>query len=429
MGTGAAIPAVELDHVTKNYGSVQALKGISLTIEPGEVVAVLGPNGAGKSTSIALMLGMRRPSSGSVMLFGENPRLANHRKRIGVMLQESGVPETLKVRELVELFGRFHDNPMVTQEAITIAGLEEKASTRLSRLSGRQKQRVYFALALVGNPDVLFLDEPTTGLDVEARRNFWDQINIQVTRSKTILLTTHNLEEADALEKRIIVINQGEIVIDGTPDEIKGHVGGKHVRFHASNLSIEDLQAIAEVQSVQLVNKKFEIYTKQPEAILVTLFKDGADLSDLEVEGARLEEAFLALTGNGHHYAADAFTLSRNQVPGHHHHRYSLPATALRCRGSQRERASEPDDLGRVAGHDGCWDDPLEFDRDLPGLRWFSQPDQCTRDAPGPAVLVRLRPLCAAIDYAVCGAEYRSVPAHVPAGPARLDHSRQFVSG
>lgn len=306
MVTGAAIPAVELDHVTKNYGSVQALKGISLTIEPGEVVAVLGPNGAGKSTSIALMLGMRRPSSGSVMLFGENPRLANHRKRIGVMLQESGVPETLKVRELVELFGRFHDNPMVTQEAIKVAGLEEKANTRLSRLSGGQKQRVYFALALVGNPDVLFLDEPTTGLDVEARRNFWDQINIQVARSKTILLTTHNLEEADALAKRIIVINQGEIIIDGTPDEIKGHVGGKHVRFHASNLSIEDLQAIAEVQSVRLVNKKFEIYTKQPEAILATLFKDGADLSDLEVEGAGLEEAFLALTGNGHHYAGEA---------------------------------------------------------------------------------------------------------------------------
>lgn len=301
MGTGVAIPAVELDHVTKNYGHVQALKDISLTVEPGEVVAVLGPNGAGKSTSIALMLGMRRPTSGSVTLFGENPRLANHRKRIGVMLQESGVPETLRVRELVELFGRFHDNPMATPEAIKIAGLEEKANVRLARLSGGQKQRVYFALALVGNPDVLFLDEPTTGLDVESRRNFWDQINIQIARGKTILLTTHNLEEADALAKRIIVINQGEIIIDGTPDEIKGHVGGKHVRFHAAQLNMEDLQAIAGVQSVRLVNKKFEIYTKQPEAILATLFKDGAELSDLEVEGAGLEEAFLALTGTDQH--------------------------------------------------------------------------------------------------------------------------------
>ena len=301
MATHTATLAVELQNVTKNYGSTQALKGISLKVEPGEVVAILGPNGAGKSTSIALMLGMRRPSSGSVTLFGENPRLANHRKHIGVMLQESGVPETLKVRELVELFGRFHDNPMVTLEAIKMAGLEEKANTRLGRLSGGQKQRVYFALALVGNPDVLFLDEPTTGLDVESRRNFWEQIHHQVTQGKTIILTTHNLEEADALAKRIIVINQGQIIADGTPDEIKGHVGGKHVRFRAPNITIEDLRSLAGVQSLQRMGNKFEIYTMQPEAILATLFKNGAELSDLEVVGAGLEEAFLSLTGNDTH--------------------------------------------------------------------------------------------------------------------------------
>jgi ABC-2 type transport system ATP-binding protein len=303
MATGTATPAVELQNVTKNYGSVQALKGISLTVEPGEVVAVLGPNGAGKSTSIALMLGMRRPSSGRVTLFGENPRLANHRKHIGVMLQESGVPETLKVRELVELFGRFHDNPMVTQEAVKMAGLEEKANTRLGRLSGGQKQRVFFALALVGNPDVLFLDEPTTGLDVEARRTFWDQINHQVVQGKTIILTTHNLEEADALARRIVVINQGQIIADGTPDEIKGHVGGKHVRFRAPNMTLEELGALVGGPSFHLMGNKFEILTKEPETLLATLFKHGAELSDLEVVGAGLEEAFLALTGNGRHEA------------------------------------------------------------------------------------------------------------------------------
>ena len=297
----ATIPAVELNHVTKNYGSVQALKDISFKVEPGEVVAFLGPNGAGKSTAIALMLGMRRATSGSITLLGENPRLANHRKRIGVMLQESGVPETLKVRELVELFGRFHDNPMLTQEAIKMAGLTEKTNTRLGRLSGGQKQRVYFALALVGNPDVLFLDEPTTGLDVESRRNFWDQINLQIQRGKTIILTTHNLEEADALAKRIVVINQGQIIADGTPDEIKGHVGGKHVRFHAANRTIEDLYTLAGVQFVQRIDNKFEIYTMQPEAILASLFRNEVELSDLEVVGAGLEEAFLALTDNGKH--------------------------------------------------------------------------------------------------------------------------------
>ena len=303
MATSIATPAVVLHNVSKNYGSVQALKDVSLTVERGEVVAVLGPNGAGKSTSIALMLGMRKASRGSVALFGENPRLANHRKHIGVMLQESGVPETLKVRELVELFGRFHDNPMVTQEAIKMAGLEEKANSRLGRLSGGQKQRVYFALALVGNPDVLFLDEPTTGLDVEARRNFWEQINTQIDQGKTVILTTHNLEEADALARRIVVINEGQIIANGTPDEIKGHVGGKHVRFRASNVTSEELRVLAAGEFKQLPGSKFEIYTKEPEALLAALFRQGAELSDLEVVGAGLEEAFLSLTGNGRHEA------------------------------------------------------------------------------------------------------------------------------
>lgn len=299
MGTSSSTPAVELQNVSKNYRDVQALKNINLTVKQGEVVAVLGPNGAGKSTSIALMLGMRRPSCGNVTLFGENPRLANHRKRIGVMLQESGVPETLKVHELIELFGRFHDNPMITQEAIKMAGLQEQANARLSRLSGGQKQRVFFALALVGNPDILFLDEPTTGLDIEARRTFWDQINRQVAQGKTIILTTHNLEEADALAKRIIVINQGEIIADGTPDEIKGHVGGKQVRFRSSNRTIEELNALVSPQSFYLIGNKFEILTKAPEALLATLFRQEVEISDLEVIGAGLEEAFLSLTSNG----------------------------------------------------------------------------------------------------------------------------------
>ena len=187
MATRIAIPAVELQQVTKNYSSVQALKGISLTVEPGEVVAILGPNGAGKTTAISLMIGMRRPSSGRVTLFGENPRLAKDREHIGVMLQESGVPATLKVRELVELFGRLHDHPMATQEAIKMAGLEEKSNARLAQLSGGQKQRVYFALALVGNPEVLFLDEPTTGLDVESRLAFWEQITHQIAQGLGII--------------------------------------------------------------------------------------------------------------------------------------------------------------------------------------------------------------------------------------------------
>lgn len=297
MATYTTTPAVELEQVTKNYGSVQALKGINLTVEPGEIVAILGPNGAGKTTAISLMIGMRRPSSGRVLLFGENPRLAKDREHIGVMLQESGVPATLKVHELVELFRRFHDHPMTTQEAIKMAGLEEKSNARLARLSGGQKQRVYFALALVGNPEVLFLDEPTTGLDVESRLVFWEQINQQVAQGKTIILTTHNLEEADALAKRIVLINLGQMIADGTPEEIKGRVGGKRISFSTPHMTLEELNALVGAQAFQKRGNKFEMLTRDPDAVLETLSRQGIELNDLEVVGAGLEEAFLQLTG------------------------------------------------------------------------------------------------------------------------------------
>jgi ABC-2 type transport system ATP-binding protein len=296
MIRSTAPAAVELIDVAKTYGSVEALKGIRLTIQPGEVVAILGPNGAGKSTAILLMLGMRRATSGTVRLFGENPRLAANRKRIGVMLQETGVPGSLTVKELVELFGRFHDNPLRTKDAIARAGLADKAKTRLGRLSGGQKQRVYFALALVGNPDVLFLDEPTTGLDVDSRRHFWDEINQYIGFGKTLILTTHNLEEADALARRVIVINQGQIIADGTPDEIKSSVGGKYVSFRAEHVTEAELCALPDAQRVEVLGAQVRIFTQQPEAVLATLFQQGAQLRDLEVVGAGLEEAFLALT-------------------------------------------------------------------------------------------------------------------------------------
>jgi ABC-2 type transport system ATP-binding protein len=296
MALHVETPAIEMKHVTKSYGKVKALNDISFVVEQGEVVAFLGPNGAGKSTSIALMLGVRRPSSGSVALFGENPRIANHRKRIGVMLQASGVPATLKVRELVELFGRFHDYSMQTRDAITMAGLSGKANMQMGRLSGGQKQRLYFALALVGNPDVLFLDEPTVGLDVEARRSFWETIHQQIDQGKTIMLTTHNLEEADAIANRIVVINRGEIIADGSPISIKQQVGGKHVSFRAEQLTEEEVQHLPNVQNVSLRRNRWDLYTMQPELLLATLFQNGTPISDLEVIGAGLEEAFIALT-------------------------------------------------------------------------------------------------------------------------------------
>jgi len=192
---------------------------------------------------------------------------------------------------------------MPTQEALKMAGLVECANKRLAALSGGQKQRVYFALALVGNPDVLFLDEPTTGLDVEARRNFWDQINGQINRGKTIILTTHNLEEADTLARRIVVIDHGRIRAEGTPDEIKGRVGSKRVVFRASE-TLAQLRALTGLELSQLPGNRFEVSTREPESLLAVLFKNGVNLKDLEVVGAGLEEAFLALTSSDKREAA-----------------------------------------------------------------------------------------------------------------------------
>lgn len=296
MGISQAVPAVELRDAVKTYGKVKALKGISFTVEPGEVVAMLGPNGAGKSTAIGLMLGLRPPTSGSVNIYGGNPRNAYNRRRIGAMLQESGIPAMLSVREVVALFGHFYDNPLQTDTAIEMAQLVDKARTHVGKLSGGQKQRLYFALALVGNPDVLFLDEPTTGLDVEARRNFWDCIGNLIDSGKTIVLTTHNLEEADALAKHIIVINLGEIVAEGTPEQIKRHIGGKHIRFRTAPDAETTLQALIGVQRVSRLDDRFDLYSTEPEATLRSLFRTDIVISDIEVAGAGLEEAFLSIT-------------------------------------------------------------------------------------------------------------------------------------
>lgn len=289
-------PPVELRGAHKNFGPVQALKGVDLTVQPGETVALLGPNGAGKTTAISLMLGLRSPSSGTAALFGRNPRDPRSRTRIGVMLQESGVPHTLKVREVAEMMRRLYPQPLEVKAALQIAQLEDKADALVANISGGQRQRLYFALAIIGNPDVLFLDEPTVALDVESRRAFWDQVSGMVGAGKTVILTTHYLEEADALADRIVVIDKGVVVAEGSPSAIKAKVGGKKVRFRAPSLTEAVLQTYSEVQRTARVNEMIEVFTLQPEALLAKLFAQGVVLSELEVVGAGLEEAFRSIT-------------------------------------------------------------------------------------------------------------------------------------
>jgi ABC-2 type transport system ATP-binding protein len=284
-----------LEGVSRNYGEVRALRNVNFTVHAGEVVALLGPNGAGKTTAVKLLLGLLPPDSGNVRVFGGNPTNPENRMRTGAMLQVGKVPETLRVCEHIDLFSSYYPQPLPIQEVLKAAGLEELSDRKFGDLSGGQRQRTLFALAICGNPDLLFLDEPTVGLDVEARRALWEEIRRLVARGKTVLLTTHYLEEADALANRIAVIHQGEIIAEGTPSEIKSQTSGKRIRC-VTALSVTALLQIPGVTDVKFDREAVEIQTGAAESVVRTLLARDPLLSGLEISSAGLEEAFLSLT-------------------------------------------------------------------------------------------------------------------------------------
>lgn len=294
-----SIPAMSavasLDGVNKNYGDIRALKGVNFRVRAGELVALLGPNGAGKTTAVKLLLGLLQPNAGKARVFGGDPTNPENRMRTGTMLQVGRVPETLRVREHIDLFSSYYQTPMPLSSVLTATGLEKLADRKFGDLSGGQRQRVLFALAICGNPDLLFLDEPTVGLDVEARRMLWEQIRQLVEHGKTVLLTTHYLQEADALADRVAVINKGEIIAEGTPAEIKAQTAGKRIRC-ITDIPIALLHKIPGVTQVKGDREAIELHVAEAEPVLRELLARDAYLSGLEVNAAGLEEAFLALT-------------------------------------------------------------------------------------------------------------------------------------
>ena len=284
-----------LEHVSKNYGPVKALSGVNFQVRAGEVVALLGPNGAGKTTAVKLLLGLLQPNSGKVRVFGGDPINPENRMRTGAMLQVGRVPETLRVREHIDLFSSYYQKPLPSGEVLAAGGLEKLSDRKFGDLSGGQKQRVLFALALCGDPDLLFLDEPTVGLDVEARRMLWEEIRQIVRRGKTVLLTTHYLQEADALADRVAVINKGEIIAEGTPAEIKAQTAGKKIRC-VTRLSLGAVRELPGVTEAKEDREAIEIHATEAELVVRELLARDATLSGLEVSSAGLEDAFLALT-------------------------------------------------------------------------------------------------------------------------------------
>jgi ABC-2 type transport system ATP-binding protein len=293
----ASSPTVvaSLEGVSKNYEEVRALRKVDFRVRAGEVVALLGPNGAGKTTAVKLLLGLSEPNSGKARVFGGDPTNPQNRMRTGAMLQVGKVPETLRVGEHIDLFSSYYLHPLPIAEVLAAAGLEKLRDRKFGDLSGGQRQRTLFALAICGNPDLLVLDEPTVGLDVEARRALWEEIRRLVERGKTVLLTTHYLEEADALADRIAVINQGEIIAEGTPAEIKARTSGKRIRC-VTALTVASLRQIPGVTEVTEDRERVEIHARQAEPVVRALLARDPALSGLEITSAGLEEAFLALT-------------------------------------------------------------------------------------------------------------------------------------
>lgn len=284
-----------LQDVHKRYGKVVALDGIDLALHAGQVVSLLGANGAGKTTAIALLLGLLAPDAGQASLFGQSPQRLQARRRIGVMLQSAGIPENSKVVELLELTRSYYPRPRSVADCVALAGLDGLLQRQYGRLSGGQQRRVQFALAICGNPELLFLDEPTTGLDVEARQTLWRAIRELVAGGASVLLTTHYLEEAEALADRVVVLNRGRVVAAGGMDEIRAHVAQRRIRC-LSALGVEGISTWPQVRSAHRTGAQIEIVTDAAEDVVRRLLAEDAALSGLEVQRAGLAEAFIELT-------------------------------------------------------------------------------------------------------------------------------------
>lgn len=284
-----------LHSVSKRYGQTTALDNFSFCLAPGEVVTLLGPNGAGKTTVVRLLLGLIAPNSGSVRVLGRDPRDADARTRTGAMLQVARVPEVLKVRELIELFRSYYPRPLDPKEVVRIAKLDGLEDRQFGKLSGGQKQRALFGLAICGNPDLIVLDEPTAGMDIESRRALWDEVRSLSASGRTVLLTTHYLDEADVLATRVVVINRGKMICEGTPSEIRRRVSGRRIRC-VTRLDPNFLASLPTVSDVKQDREAIVVTAEAAEDVVREMLLRDRSLSGLEILSPALEDAFLALT-------------------------------------------------------------------------------------------------------------------------------------
>ena len=295
MTTTASV--VAFDQVSKAYDAVRAVDGLSLDLRPGETVALLGPNGAGKSTTLDLLLGLKKPDSGTVRLFGTSPRDAIVAGRVGAMLQSGGLMDEVTVAELVRLACDLHPKPYRPSEVLSRAGIAQIADRKVNKLSGGQAQRVRFALATAGDSDLIVLDEPTTGMDVTTRQAFWATMREQADQGRTVLFATHYLEEADAVADRVLVLHRGRLLADGTAAEIKAKAGARRVSFDVEGALDEPaLRALPFLTGIDISGRTVRIQSADADATVHALYGLGVYPRNLEVAGLGLEQAFIAIT-------------------------------------------------------------------------------------------------------------------------------------
>ncbi|MEV5692632.1 ABC transporter ATP-binding protein [Micromonospora globbae] len=287
--------AVELSGLTKTFGAVTAVDGLSLRVEPGEVVAFLGPNGAGKTTTIDMLLGLARPDAGSARILGGSPADAIARGRVAAVLQTGGLLKDLTVGETVRLTASFYRHSRSAEEVLERAGITDIADRVVGRCSGGQQQRLRFALALLPDPDLMVLDEPTTGMDVEGRREFWQALRHDARSGRTVIFATHYLDEADAYADRIVLVRQGRIVADGTTAEIKNLAAGRLVRATLPGADQAALAALPGVDAVEVRGDSVLVHTSDSDRIARHLLTR-TEARDVEITSRNLEDAFLALT-------------------------------------------------------------------------------------------------------------------------------------
>ena len=284
-----------LNGAKKRYGETVALDGLDLEVRQGELLAVLGPNGAGKTTAIALLLGLQRPDAGEALLFGRSPHDLSARRNVGVMMQEVALPDALRVRDVISMTSAYYSDPLTLAETLALAGMEKLVDRPYLKLSGGQKRQVQFALAICGRPRLLFLDEPTTGLDLSSRENMWATLRRLVAGGTSIVLTTHYIEEAEALADRVVVMAKGRAIADGTVAEMRAVVIRKRVDC-ATSVDLAVMEAWPEVTTAARDGAQVAITTPNAEAVVRRLLAADPALTDLEVRRAGLSEAFAELT-------------------------------------------------------------------------------------------------------------------------------------